>query len=131
MAQKKARPARVRKPKRQTKPATAKDYVVAAVLAVIVVWLVFLNVSIYHKEEIARTAAKSTQAQLASLKARETTLQDNINELSTERGQEATLRDTFGVAKPGEDVIVVIPANVATSTPPLTFWQKWFGWLKL
>jgi cell division protein FtsB len=96
---------------------------------VLLVWLVYLNISIFHKEEIARQAAHATQEQLATLKAREATLQDNINELGTERGKEATLRDTFGVAKPGENEIIVIPAKIATTTPPLTFWQKWFGWL--
>jgi hypothetical protein len=62
-------------------------------------------------------------------KARENTLQQNITDLSTERGQEETVRETFGVAKPGENEIIVIPPNIATTTPPKTFWQKWFGWL--
>jgi cell division protein FtsB len=120
-----------RKTVRKGKPWSVKEYVVACVLTFLVIWLVFLNVSIFHKEEIARSAARDTQEQLTSLKSRETTLQDNINELSTERGQEATLRDTFGVAKPGEGVIIVVPSKVATTTPPQTFWQKWFGWLKI
>jgi len=120
-----------RKAVRKGKPWTVKDYVVAIVLALLVIWLVFLNISIFHKEEIARDAAHSTQEQLSSLSSREKTLQANINELSTERGQEATLRDTFGVARPGEGVIIVVPTQAATTTPPQTFWQKWFGWLRL
>ncbi|CAM6001439.1 unnamed protein product [Sphagnum balticum] len=110
---------------------STKDYIVAGVLTLLLIWLIELNVSIFHKEEIARNAARSTQEQLTSLKARETTLQQNISELSTERGQEATLRDTFGVARPGEGEIIVVPAKVATTTPPETFWQQWLGWLKL
>ncbi len=116
-------------PKRH-RPFRVKDYLLAAGLALLIVWLVFLNVSIFRKEQIAQAAARASHAQLTSLSTREKTLQANVNELSTERGQEATLRDTYGVAKPGEGVIIVVPqTSVATSTPPLTFWQRWFGWL--
>jgi cell division protein FtsB len=92
------------------------------------VWLLFLNYNIGKKEEIARHASEATQEQLKSLTARQNSLQGNIGELSTERGQEATLRQTFGVAKPGENVIIVVPPAISTSTPPVSFWQKWFGW---
>jgi cell division protein FtsB len=105
-----------------------KEYVWAGALSFLLVWLVVINVSIFRKEEIAQGAADDTQKQLAALQTRESSLEQNINELSTERGQEATLRETFGVAKPGEGVIVVVPPTVATTTPPVTFWQKWFGW---
>jgi cell division protein FtsB len=108
-----------------------KSYVWIGVLTILLVWLVIINVNIFRKEEIARSAAKETQQQLTSLQTREGSLEQNINELSTERGQEATLRETFGVAKPGEGVIIVVPPEVATTTPPLTFWQKWFGWFKV
>ncbi len=118
---------KVGKPKVQLR---IRDYVFAALMSVAIVWLLFLNVNIFRKEEIARHAAQTTQAQLTSLKQRQQTLQRNINELSTERGQEATMRETFGVAKPGEEVIIVVPTKAASTTPPQTFWQKWFGWAK-
>jgi cell division protein FtsB len=117
----------VRKPSKRR----LKDYIWAAGLSLLLVWLVVINVSIFRKEEIARSTASDTQKQLAALQTRESSLNQNINELSTERGQEATLRETFGVAKPGEGVIIVVPPIVATTTPPVTFWQKWFGWAKL
>jgi cell division protein FtsB len=82
-----------------------KEYVWAGALSFLLVWLVVINVSIFRKEEIAQGAADDTQKQLAALQTRESSLEQNINELSTERGQEATLRETFGVAKPGEGVI--------------------------
>ena len=106
-----------------------KEYAVAGLLALALVWLLYLNFNIARKEEIARNAAESTQKQLASLQNRQQLLQGNITELSTERGQEATMRETFGVAKPGEGVIIVVPPKVATTTPPQTFTQKWFGWV--
>lgn len=105
-----------------------KNYIFAGGLTILLVWLTVLNVNIFRKEEIARTTAQATQKQLASLQARQQSLDKDINELSTERGKEATLRETFGVAKPGEGVIIVVPAKVATTTPPTPWYQKWFGW---
>ena len=107
-----------------------KEYIYAALLSIALVWLLFLNFNIFRKEQIAQKAAHDTKMQLVALQTRQNTLQRNINELSTERGQESTMRETFGVAKPGEGVIIVVPTVVATTTPPKTFWQKWFGWAK-
>lgn len=107
---------------------SVKDYLIAGVLTLAIAWLLYLNFNIFRKEEIARQAAHATQSQLQALQTRQKALQSNLNELSTERGQEATLRETFGVAKPGEDVIIIVPPKAATTTPPVSFWQKWFGW---
>jgi cell division protein FtsB len=119
----------VLKTRKKAKKFTPKEYVIIGLLSILLLWLISLNESIFIKEEIARKAVQEAQKQLSDLKTRESTLQQNINELSTERGQEQTVRETFGVAKPGEDEIIVIPPNVATTTPPKTFWQKWFSWL--
>ncbi len=107
-----------------------KEYFIAAVLALALLWLLFLTFGIARKEEIARHAVKDTQAQLAQLDARRQVLQQNLNDLSTSRGQEAVLRQTYGVAKPGEDVIIVVPPKQAPPPPKLTWYQKmlvWFG----
>jgi cell division protein FtsB len=128
MAKKSARQVRARP--QGTRQVRLKDYLWAALLSLALVWLVYLNFNIFRKEQIASQAAHETQEQLNTLQHRQNMLQSNIRELSTERGQEATMRETFGVAKPGEGVIIVVPTAPATTAPPLTFWQKWFGWLK-
>ncbi len=107
-----------------------RDYIIVGFLSVALVWLVYLNFSIFRKERVAQAAAHESQAELINLQAREQSLEANVNELATERGQEATLRETFGVAKPGEGVIIVVQQKVATTTPKVSFWQKWFGWAK-
>jgi cell division protein FtsB len=109
---------------------SGKDVVVVSLLTIFLIWLIYLNVGIYQKEKIAQAAAHDTASQLVGLQTREKALQQNVNELSTERGQEATLRDTFGVARPGEGEIIIVPPNAATTTPPVSFWQKYFGWLE-
>jgi cell division protein FtsB len=113
-----------------SKPLTAKEFIIASILCLVLLWLIFLNISIAKKEEIARKAAYAARDQLTALQTRQSVLQGNINELSTERGQEETVRNTFGVAKPGEGEIIVLPPKEATTTPPQTFWQKYFGWLQ-
>lgn len=114
-----------RKGKSQT-----REYITTALLSVGIVWLTFLIFSIARKEEIARTTVRDTRAELAILQARKDTLQGNLDELGTERGQEATLRQTYGVARPGEEVIVVVPPKIIPPPPELSWWEKllnWFG----
>ncbi len=105
------------------------EYVIAGLLSLAIVWLLWLVWGIARKEEIARRAVADTRAELATLKERQGVLEGNLAELSTERGKEATLRQTYGVAKPGEEVIIVVPPKEATSTPVLPWWKKAFNWL--
>lgn len=104
---------------------------VAGLLALLVLWLTWLLYGIIRKEEIARRAVAETKAELENLETRKEILNQNLAELNTERGHEATLRQTYGVAKPGEGVIIVVPPKEATSTPTLPWWRKFLGKLGL
>jgi cell division protein FtsB len=104
---------------------------IAGALVLVILGFLFLILGIARKEEVARHAVKDTQAQLATLDARKAVLQQNINDLSTNRGQEAVLRETYGVAKPGEEVIVVVPTKATLPPPPLPWWKKMFSWFGL
>jgi cell division protein FtsB len=116
---------------RRTKnPWSYRDMVVAGLLVIGTVWFGYLTWGIFAKEERARRDVDDTKAELASLDARQQTLQADLTELNTPRGQEAALRDTMGVAKPGEGVIIVVPEAPATSTPiDLPWWRRMFDWL--
>lgn len=107
------------------------DYLIIGVLMLVVLWLFFLLIGIVGKEERAREAARATKAELESLTEREATLRKNIEELSTERGQEASLRETYGVARPGEEVIIVIQAGEEETLDKLSWWRKFLGWFGL
>lgn len=108
-----------------------KEYLIAGSLLLLIFWIIFLIYGIARKEEIARNAVKDTQAQLAALEERRTTLQQNLDDLSTDRGQEAVLRQTYGVAKPGEEVIIVVPAKTLPPPPPVPWWKKVLGFFGL
>ncbi|MBU2329896.1 hypothetical protein KKG57_00315, partial [Patescibacteria group bacterium] len=69
-------------------------------------------------------AVDERRAELALLTERQAILQENINELSTERGHEATLRQTYGVARPGEEVIIVVPPKEVPIQEELKWHQK-------
>lgn len=103
---------------------TLRELGMTAFLGLLVVWLSLLVISIFHKEQLARKTVNETRAELAALDARKTTLSGTVHDLDTSRGQEASLRETFGVAKPGEDVIVVVPKKELPPPPQMTFWQK-------
>jgi cell division protein FtsB len=106
------------------KKANRKDLVRTGVLLLAIIWFSFLVHSIYKKEEVARRTVHETQAELAALDARTKTLSGTVGDMDTQRGQEASVRETFGVAKPGEEVIIVVPKKEVAPPPPLTFWQK-------
>ncbi len=106
---------------------TLREYITVAVLSVVIVWLLYAVVGIFRKEEIARHTVHDTQNQLAALTARHDTLQGNIDYLATPRGQEASLRQDFGVAKPGEEVVIIVPPKVVPQPTPQTFWQRFTG----
>jgi len=100
-----------------------------ALLLLVAVWLGTSVVSLAQKAEIAWQAAKETKVQYAALSARKAALASSLDALGTSRGQEAAIRQSFGVAKPGEEVIIVVPpATTTDAPPPLTWWQKLLSW---
>ena len=115
--------------RRKRRPPT--DYLIAGALALLLIWLLVLLFGIVGKEERARHAAGDAKAELTSLILREETLRENLEELQTERGQEASLRETYGVAKPGEEVIIVIEPGEGDRLGELPWWRKFLGFFGL
>ena len=107
------------------------EYVIAGVLALLLLSLLFMLFNIWKKEDVARHTAEETKRELELLEVREKTLQANIAELRTERGQEASLRETYGVAKPGEEVIIVVSPPEEDELQELPWWRKFLGFLGL
>lgn len=93
-------------------------------LSLLIMWLGVLVVGIFHKEQVARLTVNDTRAELAALDARSAELSTTVHNLGTGRGQEESVRETYGVAKPGEDVIIVVPKQDAPPPPPATIWDK-------
>lgn len=109
----------------------AYHYVIAVVLTILLVSFLFMLIDIIHKEEIARHAANDARRELESLRAREATLTQNLQDLETARGQEASIRETYGVAKPGEEVIIVVEPPPEKPLQALPWWNILLGWFGL
>lgn len=64
--------------------------------------------SIHQKAEIARSERDIARRALSELEARTTELQTSLVVLKSERGIEEAVRQKYTVAKPGEEVVVVV-----------------------
>lgn len=102
--------------------------ILIGVLLLVACWLVSLIVGLTGKTHIAVSQAGDAKAQYEALETRKASLEASLASLGTARGQDAAIRTAFGVARPGEEVIVVVPPAQATATPPVPWWQKLFSW---
>ena len=102
--------------------------VLIAFLLLVAFWLLSLIWGLIGKAQVAIGEARDAQRQYQALEERKAMLEENLAELATERGKDAAIRTSFGVAKPGEEVIVVVPpaSSTPTATPP--WWQWIFDW---
>jgi len=94
-------------------------------LLVLSLWLLSLIYSLAGKTELAWQRAHEVKVQYTELEARKNALQADLDALNTPRGQDAAIREAFGVARPGEEVIVVVPPATTTATSS----ESWWGWL--
>ena len=86
----------------------------------------------YQKSRLSKEALAQSEAAYAELLDRERFLDEELDRLSTTAGVEAEVRERFGVAKDGEEVIVVLSENEDESIEPEErgFWarvKEWFG----
>ncbi len=98
------------------------------VLLLTIAWLASLIWGLAGKAQVAVSQAGDAKRQYDALEARKEALIGDIVALDTDRGRDAAIRTAFGVARPGEEVIVVVPPTTATATPPLSWWQKLVSW---
>lgn len=91
-------------------------------------WLGSLIWNLAGKAQIAWRQAHDTEAQYEELEARQAALASSIASLETPRGQDAAIRQAFGVARPGEEVIIVVPPATSTPTSTPSWWRRALDW---
>lgn len=103
---------------------------IIAILVFVIFWLSSLILGMIGKAQFAWGTARQTEVRATVLSVRERALTENITTLNTQRGKEAAIRTSFGVARSGERVIIVVPSHTATTTKKtITWWHRVFGWL--
>lgn len=93
-------------------------------------WLLYLIWGLAGKAQVAVTEANDAKWQYEALEERKAMLEANMAALGTDRGRDAAIRTAFGVARPGEEVIVVVPPATATPTTTPSWWEKAFDWFR-
>ncbi len=102
--------------------------VLISVLFLAAFWLLSLIWGLVGKAQLAVKEAHNAQGQYQALEERKAVLQGNLAALATERGQDAAIRTAFGVARPGEEVIVVVPPDLKVPTTTPSWWQRMLDW---
>lgn len=84
----------------------------------------------YQKWRLSEEALEKTRVSYDNLEKREVFLDQKIESLSTTGGVEAEVRQRFGVAKPGEGVIVVLSDEEEQQLveEEQGWWAKMKGW---
>lgn len=100
------------------------------VLLLASLWLASLIWGLFGKARIAVSEAQEAKLQYETLEERRTVLEANLAALGTARGQDAAIRTAFGVARPGEEVIVVVPPATATPTTTPSWWERIVSWFE-
>ncbi len=100
--------------------------VTLCVLAILVlfsfrsVWLV------YQKQRESEGLKSLALAQVSQLSTRQREMDSEIAKLQTPQGVDEEIRDKFNVAKPGENMVVIVDDQSSSTgtTTPKSLWQK-------
>ena len=102
-------------------------------IALLVVFVVLAKGTwnIYMKEREAELSRVDTDNQVASLTSRQAFLENEVAKLKTENGIEREIREKYDVAKPGEQVFVIVKSTTTSETtdmPQQSFSQRFGSW---
>ena len=81
----------------------------------------------YGKFSEAAVGDADAQQNLATMQAQEAQVSSTVDELSTARGEEAQIRQSYGVALPGEGEIQIVreaPSSTPERAPAPGLWAK-------
>jgi cell division protein FtsB len=73
--------------------------------------------NMYGKFAEATASNDAAQKNLAQLKDQKSSVEEEVASLSSPQGQEALLRRSYGVARPGEGVIQIVHESATSSSP--------------
>ena len=107
---------------------------VQIILFVVLILLVRSTWKIYQKHEEAKRSREAAEKELIALQQSGEGLVKKIEELESQRGQDREIREKFGVAKEGEEVVFIVKPKsdgaTTTASAELSFFGRiWRGFL--
>lgn len=93
-------------------------------LVVLVLFVGFKTWGIYQKERLSRKILEEAQTTHAELSLRAVALSADFERLNTDIGFEEVVRDRYGVAKRGEEVVILLEND----KDGITDEEKEVGW---
>ena len=103
--------------------------ILLAMLVVSALWALW---DIFRKNMEATQLRAEAEGRLADLESQQAKLEADIEELETNRGMEAALRQQYAVAGAGEGLIVIVESDKTStrqaSSTPLGWIAKLFHW---
>lgn len=102
-----------------------------ATLFVLLIILIFVargTYQVYQKAHIARTGQKEVEKSFEELALHARELEQSVERLKSEQGIEGEIRQKFTVARPGEEVVVIVDESTKKSKngeaeERQSFWQ--------
>lgn len=90
---------------------------------------------VYQKAAIARAERVEAESSLGELVSRTKGLEESIDRLKSERGVEEEIRQKFTVARPGEEVVIVVDETIkkgknGASGGTIASWMKFLEFWK-
>lgn len=99
-------------------------------LGIVILVFVFSVFSFMGKMEETSKNRKIAEDKITELEKSKEKLNSDITNLKTEKGVEENIRNKFGLAKEGENMILVVDDKSSSEVPKNTDSGGFFSWLK-
>jgi cell division protein FtsB len=104
--------------------------IVLALLGILILLFVWNILGLWNKMGETSKNKKIAGDKVAALKQQEEKLSSDINGLQTDQGKEKFFRENYGLAKEGEDEIVIVDDKNPPAVSPPALSSGFFSFLK-
>ncbi|MBA3550684.1 septum formation initiator family protein [Patescibacteria group bacterium] len=94
-------------------------------LLILIIFFARATYGVYQKQEESSANTFRAAGELKRLVDRQTLLDSELARLSTDEGIEEEIRAKYGVSKPGEEVLIIVDPDKATTTEILEEESLW------
>ena len=103
---------------------------VLALLGIIIIVFAWSVLRFWGQMRETGRNKEMVEEKVAELKLQKEKLASDINSLNTKEGKERVFRENFGLAKEGEEVIVVVEDKNPPEPPKTSFTSSFFSFFK-